>query len=155
MQPSYPKTIGRRLLTVSAAAALGVGAFALPAAAQAPVPVNVGYYIPVLPANNIAQTGDFSIEFGEDFTPGEHTVEVLVQFDEPNVYPTPSDSEDGTCGPRTVHSPEGDYVELVCTAAEADAEVYFEYLLAADVGAWPGEYAFDLQVEVDGEQVAA
>ncbi|MFG3338787.1 hypothetical protein [Glycomyces sp. NPDC048151] len=80
MRPSYPRNTGRRLLTAAAAAALGAGAFALPAAAQDAEPV-----IDVAIENPIYFDGEFSdfsasIDFGDGFDPAGKDVAVTLEF---------------------------------------------------------------------------
>ncbi|HEX2145190.1 MAG TPA: LPXTG cell wall anchor domain-containing protein [Glycomyces sp.] len=146
MHSSHPQRIGRRALAVLGTAALGVGAFALPAAAQTPRPVTaeVVFDEPVEAGADFT-TGAMHLEFGDDFTPGEH--EVFVQL---SVYGNgwelaDGETDDGACElagtpPQWVN----------CTATAADAVLDFAFDYRAGAGMPSGEYDYALLIDIDG-----
>jgi LPXTG-motif cell wall-anchored protein len=144
MHPSYPRNAGRRLLIVASAAALGAGAFALPAAAQPAQPtVDVVFDEPVYAGGDPA-TGSIHLEFGDDFEPGAH--EVFAQL---SVYGdgwelAGGETDDGAC---EVGGTPPQWVN--CTAANADGSIDFAFDYAAGIEMPTGEYEWALLLSVD------
>lgn len=150
MPSSYPQHTGKRFLAVLGAAALGVGAFALPAAAQTPAPVqtDVVFDEPVAIGGEFA-TGSLHLEFGDDFVAGDHEVTAQLSVYGNGWELAAGSTEHGDC---EVGGTPPQWVN--CTAADADAAIdfAFDYRVLAD--AEPGEYSYALIVGVDDENLA-
>ncbi len=149
MHSSYPQNAGKRLLTVFGAAALGVGAFALPAQAQAPVPTSVDLdFGPEIVADGDNYTGGLTIGFGDDFDAGAH--QVTAQFDldvESGIRLFATSPEWGGCGPDASTG------QLLCVADDAQNPVDFAFRYAADVDTVEGLHDYTVAIAVDGETV--
>jgi LPXTG-motif cell wall-anchored protein len=137
------------LLTVVGAAALGVGAFALPAAAQAPVPTAVELdFGPEIVADGANATGGLTIGFGDDFDAGAH--DVTAQFDldvESGLRLFATSPEWGGCGPDASTG------QLLCVAEDAQNPVEFAFRYAADADTVEGLHDYTVAIAVDGETV--
>ncbi|WP_205325912.1 LPXTG cell wall anchor domain-containing protein [Glycomyces sp. YM15] len=145
MHSSYPRRAGRRALAVLGTAALGVGAFALPAAAQTPEPAaDVVFDEPVEAGADFA-TGAIHLAFGGDFEPGEHDVTAQLSVYGDGWRLAGGTTDDGSC--ELGGTPE-QWVN--CTAADAEAEIDFAFDYAADAGTPSGEYDYSLLIGVDG-----
>jgi LPXTG-motif cell wall-anchored protein len=145
MDSSYPRRAGRRALAVLGTAALGVGAFALPAAAQTPEPAaDVVFDEPVEAGADFA-TGGIHLAFGDDFTPGEHDVTAQLSVYGNGWELAGGTTDDGAC--ELGGTPE-QWVN--CTATDADAEIdfAFDYLAGAEMPS--GDYDYSLLISVDG-----
>jgi hypothetical protein len=144
MRLSHPLHAGRRVLAVLGTAALGVGAFALPAAAQPALPtVDVVFDEPVYAGADPA-TGSIHLEFGDDFEPGEH--EVFAQL---SVYGNGwllagGETDDGACLMEAV-PPQW----VNCTAEDADGSIDFAFDYSAGIEMATDEYDWTLLVSVD------
>lgn len=135
----------KRLAAVTAAAALGTGAFASPAVAQTPSPIE-SFLLFDGPhsAGGDPTLKSFEAYFGDDFTPGVHTVVFTLAVDAPEGVFTFSG---GDIGDRCEVNPDN---SVVCTQAAADPAVTFEFAFhIAEAGSYP--YTSDLTV--DGESV--
>jgi LPXTG-motif cell wall-anchored protein len=137
----------KRLAAVTAAAALGAGAFASPAAAQVPELVESSirfeetHYVGGDPSFKT-----FEGLFGDDFTPGVHTVVFTLTVDAPEGVFTFSEGDIG--GRCEVNS---DHTEVVCTQVAADQVVSFEF---AEYITAEGVYPYTSDIAVDGVSVA-
>lgn len=144
MHPSYPLRAGRRALAVLGTAALGVGVFALPAAAQTPEPAaDVVFDEPVEAGADFA-TGTIHLEFGDDFDPGEHEVTAQLSVYGNGWELAPGETDDGACElggtpPQWVN----------CTAADADAAIDFAFDYKAGAAMPSGTYDFALLIGID------
>ncbi|GAA2165751.1 MULTISPECIES: LPXTG cell wall anchor domain-containing protein [Glycomyces] len=144
MRLSHPLRAGRRALAVLGTAALGVGVFALPAAAQPALPtVDVVFDEPVYAGADPA-TGSIHLEFGDDFEPGEH--EVFAQL---SVYGNGwllagGETDDGACLMEAV-PPQW----VNCTAEDADGSIDFAFDYSAGIEMATDEYDWTLLVSVD------
>jgi LPXTG-motif cell wall-anchored protein len=137
------------LLTLVGAAALGVAAFASPAAAQTPEPVVADVLVdePVTIGGDFA-SGAIHLEFGDDFTPGEVDVTAQLSVYGNGIELAGGHTEHGDCElggtpPQWVN----------CLASEADAEIDFKFDYRALDTAEPGEYEYALLIGVDGENL--
>ncbi|SDL06847.1 LPXTG-motif cell wall anchor domain-containing protein [Glycomyces sambucus] len=144
-----PSSLAARALKRSAAlagaAALGAGAFALPAHAQTPAPaVEVVFDEPVQAGADFA-TGAIGLEFGDDFTPGEHDVFAQLSVYGDGWELAPGETGDGAC---TLDAIPPQWVN--CDAADSDAEIDFAFDYRIDGGAPSGDYDWTLLVSVDG-----
>lgn len=148
MHPSYPQRAGERILAVLGTAALGVGAFALPAAAQAPVPTDVAVGLPSpIPADETLHAASIDIEFGDDFTPADHEVVGMLQFESDEVQTLSGTTDDGFCGMHAT------IPGLYCVSESTDGAINWEFEVRAFWTAPEGEYPYTFVVEVDGETV--
>ncbi|MEU5154312.1 LPXTG cell wall anchor domain-containing protein [Glycomyces sp. NPDC021274] len=145
MHSSYPRRAGRRALAVLGTAAFGVGAFALPAAAQTPEPAADVLFDEPVEAGADSATGAIKLVFGDDFEPGEHDVTAQLSVYGNGWQLAGGTTDDGSC--ELGGTPE-QWVN--CTAADADAEIEFafDYLAGADMPS--GEYNYSLLIGVDG-----
>jgi len=151
MAPPFLLQTGKRLAAVLGASALGLGAFALPAAAQPPAPIEAAYDLagPV-EAGGETRHGGFTIIFGEDFEPGVHTVSFDLAVDAPEgTFRFEGEGLDPRC--------EGDDAanRLSCTQEEAGSDVFFDFDFGAAEGAEAGLYPYAVTLFVDGEQADA
>ncbi|MFC3494599.1 LPXTG cell wall anchor domain-containing protein [Glycomyces rhizosphaerae] len=148
MHSPYPLRAGRRAFAVLGAAALGVGAFALPAAAQTP-PVEAVFvedYSPVTVGDD-PKLATAQIIFTEAFPEEGHTVSATITIDAPEGFFTlANDGDDSDCTPDAT----GTVVECAEDAAES---VSFDYLYAAVLEAEPGDYDYTVEFKVDGTTV--
>jgi len=145
MASPYPLRAGKRVAAVLGAAALSLGAFALPAAAQAPAPVDTQYSFegPVyLGDQNLP--GSLSIGFGDDFTPGEHDVSVTLEVDAGDST-LQFNTDDAGCS--------GGDKSVSCVRDDAEKDLYFQFGYGAPVEASAGTYGYTVTVAVDGEAV--
>jgi hypothetical protein len=149
MRTSSARRAGTRALAALGAAALGAGAFALPAAAQSfePVDVVVDDGSPIahedLPA--LFKAG---VEFGDDFDPGEHTVTATITIDAPdNTFEVREGSATG-CTFNAANT------VISCEQEAADTATSFQFRYGAAADAEPGYYPYTLVFAVDGETVA-
>ncbi|GAA1689701.1 hypothetical protein GCM10009830_41570 [Glycomyces endophyticus] len=150
MRSRTPSRSGRVLAAAAVAAALGDGAFAPPAAAQAPVPVDVVHPAAhLITANGEELYGELTIVFGDDFAEGEHdvTADFSLAPDTGVVYWANNDPQYGGCGPDATTG------LLSCEAADADRTVDFSYMYTADPGAATGVHPYTITIAVDGETV--
>jgi LPXTG-motif cell wall-anchored protein len=137
----------KRLAAVTVAAALGTGAFASPAAAQVPTPIE-SFLLFDGPhhAEGDPSLKGFEAYFGDDFTPGAHTVGFTLAVDAPDGVFTFSA---GDIGDRCEVN--ADRSEVVCTQPAAERAVRFEFeVYITEVGLYP--YTSDLTV--NGESVS-
>ncbi|MEU5875377.1 LPXTG cell wall anchor domain-containing protein [Glycomyces sp. NPDC047369] len=137
-----------RLAAAAGAAVLGAGLFALPASAQAPVPVDVVHPSDHrITADDSEHAGSLTIVFGEDFAEGEHDVTAVFDLapDTGVYYWADNDPSYGGCGPDATTA------LLHCEAEDAGRTVDFSYLYAAETGAEPGEHPYTVTIAVDGE----
>jgi LPXTG-motif cell wall-anchored protein len=144
---SAPKSLVERapmrLAALIGAAAVGAGAFALPAQAQTPEPEATVVFDEPVEAGADFATGSIVLEFGDDFTPGEH--EVFAQL---SVYGNGWELADGETGDGACLMEMVPPQAVNCTAEAADAEIEFAFdYTTADVA--PGEYDWSLLVAVD------
>ena len=149
MSSSYPQNDGKRFLAVAGAAALGVAAFASPAAAQTPEPVVAD----VVVDEPIAIGGDFAsgaihLEFGDDFTPGEVDVTAQLSVYGDGIELAGGHSQHGDC---EVGGTPPQWVN--CLASDANKIVDFKFDYRALDTAEPGEYEYALLIGVDGENL--
>jgi LPXTG-motif cell wall-anchored protein len=149
MPLSHPQHAGKRLLAVVGAAALGVGAFALPAAAQTPVPAAVDLnFADTVVADDQSNDGGLTIAFGEDFTEGVH--EVTADFDldaESGIRLYATAPEWGGCGLNAGTA------QFQCVAADAGNPVDFAFRYAASPDAVEGVHDYTVAINVDGRTV--
>ncbi|MFB9659124.1 hypothetical protein ACFQS3_13610 [Glycomyces mayteni] len=139
-----------RLAATAGAAALGAGLFALPAFAQAPVPVDVVHPSShLITADGSELEGSLTVVFGEDFAEGEHDVTAVFDLAPSTgvVYWADSNPSYGGCGPDATSG------LLHCAAEDADRTVDFSYMYAAEPEAAAGEYPYTITIAVDGETV--
>jgi LPXTG-motif cell wall-anchored protein len=140
------------LLTVAAAAALGVGAFALPAAAQTPVPssVFVEDYSPIAIGDEPELFG-MRIEFDDGLGAGEHAVTATVAIDAPdNTFEI--GLEDGSA----TDCPFNDAATVVSCEWEweaSDVAAFWEFRYRPLDDAEPGVYDYTVEFAVDGAVV--
>lgn len=147
MHSPYPQHIGRRLLAVLGTAALGVGAFALPAAAQTPVAVDVDLASTIV-ADGQTHQGGLTIEFDEDFAAGEHQVTADFDLDvDSGILLYATSPEWGGCGPDATTA------QLECVAEDADNPVEFRFRYDAATDAVVGVHGYTITIGVDGETV--
>ncbi|MCC3765956.1 LPXTG cell wall anchor domain-containing protein [Glycomyces sp. TRM65418] len=131
-------------------AALSVGAFALPAAAQAPVPVTVEVdFADTIVADDQQHEGGLTIEFGEDFAEGAHevTADFDLDLDSTGIRMYATAPEWGGCG---VHAGTGLFH---CVTQEAGNPVEFAFRYAASPDAAEGVHDYTVTIGVDGETV--
>ncbi|MEU6248257.1 LPXTG cell wall anchor domain-containing protein [Glycomyces sp. NPDC047010] len=139
-----------RLAATAGAAALGAGLFALPAYAQAPVPVDVVHPSShLITADGAELEGSLTVVFGDDFAEGEHDVTAVFDLAPSTgvVYWADNDPSYGGCGPDATTG------LLHCSAEDADRTVDFSYMYAAEPEAAPGEHPYTITIAVDGETV--
>jgi len=134
-----------------AAAALGAGAFALPAQAQTftPTEVFVEDYSPLAYGDAPEKFG-LRIAFGDDFAEGEHDVTAVVEIDAPDggfAIGLP----DGT-GSDCPANDAGTVVS--CSWEDAPAASFWEFRYAPTAELASGEYPYTVTFAVDGETVA-
>ncbi|SDL06870.1 LPXTG-motif cell wall anchor domain-containing protein [Glycomyces sambucus] len=146
MTPPLPHRAGRRLAAVLAA--LLAGALAVPAAAQAQPPAETNYdFNGPVNLGDAPLPGGFTLVFGDDFTPGAHTVTVALDVDAaPGTFAFTTGDQGAL--PCTHH---GTGVDCVRDAAEA--ELHFAFLFAAADDAQPGVYGYTATATVDGTEV--
>jgi LPXTG-motif cell wall-anchored protein len=150
MHSRNPSRAGRALAAAAVAAALGAASFASPAAAQAPVPVDVVHPAAhLITANGEELYGELTIVFGEDFAEGEHDVTAGFSLDPGTgvVYWANNDPQYGGCGPDATTG------LLWCEAEDADRSTTFSYMYTAEPGAAPGVHPYAITISVDGEIV--
>jgi LPXTG-motif cell wall-anchored protein len=138
-----------RLAAVTAAAGLGAAGFAVPAAAQAPVPVetSLGFEGPFT-AESAPQLQGFEAVFGDDFVPGDHTVSLSVSIEAgDDVFQFSGGDLDGRCAVISTHT------EIDCIQDEAPAAIRFEFLVAVPDADDAGSYPYAIELAVDGEVV--
>jgi LPXTG-motif cell wall-anchored protein len=148
MISSFPLRAGRRVLTAAGAAALGVGAFALPAAAQTPEPAADVFFDEPVEAGADFATGMIELEFGDDFEPGAHDVTAQLSVYGNGWTLAGGTTDDGTC--ELGGTPE-QWVN--CTAEDADASIEFVFDYQAGAEMPSGEYNYALLIGVDGENL--
>jgi LPXTG-motif cell wall-anchored protein len=134
------------LLVGLGATALGVGAFASPAAAQTPAveEVFVEDYSPITVGDDL-KLATAQIVFAEAF-PAGHTLTATITLDAPEGAFTLENDDDGDCTPNAV----GTVVECAADAAES---VAFDYLYAPVLEAEPRDYDYTVEFKVDGATV--
>ena len=149
MHSPYPQNAGKRLLFVFGAAALGVGAFALPASAQTPAPTSVDLdFGPEIVADGDNYDGGLTIGFGDDFDAGAHDVKAQFDLDvESGVLLYASNPEWGGCGPDATTA------QLECAVEDAQNPVEFTFRYDADPEAVVGLHDYTVTIAVDGETV--
>jgi len=145
MQTSHPLHAGRRVLAVLGTAALGVGAFALPAAAQTPEPAAEVFFDEPVEAGADFATGMIELQFGDDFEPGAHDVTAQLSVYGNGWQLAEGTTDDGTCELGGI--PE-QWVN--CTAEDADAAIEFVFDYRAGAEMPSGEYDYALLIGVDG-----
>jgi LPXTG-motif cell wall-anchored protein len=139
---------GTRTAAVFGAAALGVGAFAAPAAA-APEPIEtfLGFEGPFYAEGDPDPEG-FEIYFGDDFTPGAHTVTMTLAID---IADDAFLFSGGDIGDRC--EVDAAQTEVVCTEEASDSGIRFEFDVQVPDAAHVGTYPYTVDVRVDGEVV--
>jgi hypothetical protein len=150
MRHRNPSRAGRAVAASIAAALAGAGAFAHPAAAQAPVPVDVVHPSSHrITADGEEWYGSLTIAFGDDFTEGAHdvTADFSLAPDTGVVYREHHDPQYGGCSPDAATG------LLACEAPDAGRTVDFSYLYAAEPGADLGVHPYTVTIAVDGETV--
>jgi LPXTG-motif cell wall-anchored protein len=153
MHPSYPLRAGRRALAVLGTAALGVGVFALPAAAQTPAPADVFVddYSPIAIGDDPELFG-MRIEFDDGLGAGEHTVTATVEIDAPDdTFAIGLDDGSGSDCPANDAA-----TEISCSWdwAETDVAAFWEFRYRPLEDAEPGHYDYTVTFAVDGATVA-
>lgn len=137
-----------RLAALAGAAALGVGAFALPAQAQVTEPEITFDHPETLEAGAGFAPATLDIEFGDDFEPDTHTVTAILKWEnQDEMHYGGVSTDDGFCG---MHATIG---TLTCIADKADGSLHFELEYGALHEAQPGEYEFSLTIMVDDETI--
>jgi LPXTG-motif cell wall-anchored protein len=150
MTPPLPLRAGRRLAAVLAA--LLTGALAVPATAQAQPPAETYYDFegPVNLGDEHLQ-GGFTLVFGDDFTPGAHTVSVALDLDAaPGTFQfTTGDLGGGglPCFNDDEHS------RIGCVRENAESELWFAFEYGAPEDAQTGVYGYEITVAVDGVEL--
>jgi LPXTG-motif cell wall-anchored protein len=141
--------VATRLAAVTAAAGLGAAGFAVPAAAQVPVPVEtfLGFEGPFTAAS-APQLQGFEAVFGDDFVPGDHTVSLSVSIDaDDDVFAFTGGDLDGRCAVISTHT------KIDCIQDAAPAAIRFEFLVAVPDAGGAGSYPYAIELAVDGEVV--
>jgi hypothetical protein len=134
------------LAAVTAAAGLGTIGFAVPAVAQAPEPIETSldfegpYTAEVGPT-----TTAFAAEFGEDFTPGEHTVSMTLSID------IADDAFTFFGGDRCTANTGNTQVD--CVQEDAPTAIGWEFEVAVADEDSAGSYPYTVELAVDGEVV--
>jgi LPXTG-motif cell wall-anchored protein len=138
-----------RLAAITAAAGLGALGFAAPASAQAPEPIEtfLGFEGPFR-AGEDPQLQGFEAYFGDDFTPGEHTVSMSLAIDAgDDVFKFSGGDLGGRCTVNSTHT------EVDCIQDEAPSGIRFEFEVEVPDARDVGSYAYALELSVDGEEV--
>lgn len=148
MRTSSARRAGTRALAALGAGALGAVAFALPAGAQTPVPVEVNFDFPgpIGTGMDTPNTGAIDVVFGDDFAPGVHDLTATLNVDigsDEFMFADP----DNVCIPNSTGN------ELVCSVPAADAIEHIEFAYGAYIRAVTGSYDYTLAIGVDGETV--
>lgn len=139
---------GARAAALLGTAALGVGAFALPAAAQAPEPVETFLGMGPFYATEDAQLQGWEVYFGDDFTPGEHTVAVSLDIDAPDdTFHLSGGDLDGRCAVPGTHT------GVDCVEEDAPDGIRWEFFVEVLNEAAVGSYPYTIELTVDGETV--
>jgi LPXTG-motif cell wall-anchored protein len=138
-----------RLAALAGAAALGAGAFALPAYAQTAEPEIDFSYPATLEAGAGFAPATLDIEFGDDFEPDAHTVTAVLEWEnQEEMHYGGVSTDDGFCGMDAFHN------TLSCVSHDADGSLHFELEYGALPEAQAGTWGYTLTVLVDDESVA-
>ncbi|WP_112134242.1 LPXTG cell wall anchor domain-containing protein [Glycomyces dulcitolivorans] len=138
-----------RLAALAGAAALGAGAFALPAYAQTTEP-EIDFGNPAtLEAGAGFAPATLDIEFGDGFEPDAHKVTAVLEWEnQEEMHYGGVSTDDGFCGMDAT------YNTLSCIAHDADGSLHFEMEYGALPEAQAGTWGYTLTVMVDDESVA-
>lgn len=140
-----------RLTAATVAAGLGALGFAAPAAAQVPAPTSA--YLDFegpFPSEEDPVLREFNAVFGDDFTPGEHTVTMSLSIDVPDgAFRFTGGDIGDRCTVNAAHT------EVDCTQTEAPAIVEWEFDVEVPDASHAGSYPYTAELAVDGEVVAS